>query len=460
MQDRNRDVRHHAEEMYAELVQHVDLNFVNRAIRDLKPAELKGISLVLDKCASNVGKRMSSGSETSSSIASSGSSLDGIDAPVAHEEKKKRGPRRVKKKVEEEEHHVKKPTAEKRRPGSRLRLKRASSAPPRTPTKADPAIPSQDGILKGFLFRVNDQKDAREKKEQKKRWSFEEPREEFVDLLREQMGVCVSDELLEKMFSSNFKDHVEAVDFLSSTCTEEYYSVILQCLDCILKWISLRLFDMNTAPVLRSTQYLLNLFSLLHKMGYNLSTYEADVIFPYVAEKCGSNNTAIRENMRLILRKGMEVVLPVKLTMILARHLRTKNFRSRVEIMDVIQDCIFAFGQDVLLAPSLSKLLPAIGRYLDDRESSVRDAAVRVFVAAHSHLDDELFDQVKFPAKVADSVTEKVRKDSAALKDAAKGSTEPHHGPSLLTSPLGKHTHARPGNLVFKHRRKLYVLPT
>eukprot|EP01028_Stygiella_incarcerata_P010302 TRINITY_DN524_c0_g2_i1.p1 TRINITY_DN524_c0_g2~~TRINITY_DN524_c0_g2_i1.p1 ORF type:complete len:2291 (+),score=701.70 TRINITY_DN524_c0_g2_i1:70-6942(+) len=463
LMDRNREVRHHAEEMYAELVQHVDLNLVNRAIRDLKPAELKGIRPVLDKCMSTVGNRMSTGAETGSSVTPISSALEGIDVQGVQEEKKRKGPRRVKKKVSDENHTAKLTKVEKKRPGSRLRLKRAASAPPRTPTKADPAIPStsgatsQDGVMtKGYLFRVNDQKDAREKKEQWKRWAFEEPREEFVDLLREQMGACVSDELLEKMFSSKFKDHVDAIDFLSSTCTEEYYSVLLQCLDCVLKWISLRLFDMNTAPVLRATQYLLNLFSLLHDMGYSLSTYEADVIFPYIAEKCGSNNTAIRENMRLILRKGMEVVPPVKLTVILARHLRTKNFRSRIEIMDAIQDCIFAFGQDVLLAPSLSKLLPAIARYLEDRDSSVRDAAVRVFVAAHSHLDDELFDQVKFPEKVADSVTDKVKKDSAALKDASKTSTESRQTPSAMVSPLGKHSHPRPGNLVFKHRRKVF----
>jgi cytoskeleton-associated protein 5 len=48
------------------------------------------------------------------------------------------------------------------------------------------------------------------------KWNFTTPREEFVDLLKDQMTVAnVNKTLLANMFHSDFKFHLKAIDALS-----------------------------------------------------------------------------------------------------------------------------------------------------------------------------------------------------------------------------------------------------
>jgi hypothetical protein len=56
-----------------------------------------------------------------------------------------------------------------------------------------------------LILLPNDQKEERSKKERKLKWAFDEPRQEFVDALKEQAALCVSTGMHVKMFAADFR---------------------------------------------------------------------------------------------------------------------------------------------------------------------------------------------------------------------------------------------------------------
>jgi cytoskeleton-associated protein 5 len=106
---------------------------------------------------------------------------------------------------------------------------------------------------------INDGKRSQREKDDKSlktlKWNFVAPRPEYLTQLQEQSRGCFGKGLLVLMFAEDFRGHVKVLDALSELAKQTDPAVLPNA-DLILKWITIRFFDTNTAVLLRTLQYL------------------------------------------------------------------------------------------------------------------------------------------------------------------------------------------------------------
>lgn len=92
------------------------------------------------------------------------------------------------------------------------------------------------------------------------KWSFTQPREEFVTQLQEQMRGCVSTDLMNMLFSEDFKQQVKALDTvfegLRPAESAPLGDAVIANFDLLLKWTTLRFFDTNPTVLIKVMQLL------------------------------------------------------------------------------------------------------------------------------------------------------------------------------------------------------------
>lgn len=140
------------------------------------------------------------------------------------------------------------------------------------------------------LLAVNNLKNQRLIDEQKLKvlkWTFTTPREEFNDLLKDQMNAaCVNKGLMANMFHDDFRYHLKAIDSLLEDLPNNHKALICN-LDLILKWISLRFYDTNPSVLLKGLEYLNLVFSMLLQKEYYLAENESSSFIPHLLIKVG-----------------------------------------------------------------------------------------------------------------------------------------------------------------------------
>lgn len=138
------------------------------------------------------------------------------------------------------------------------------------------------------VLAVNNQKNQRMLDEQKLKvlkWNFTSPREEFIELLRDQMSAAnVNKALMANMFHDDFRYHLKAIDTLHEDLQDNSKALICN-LDLILKWISLRFYDTNPSVLLKGLDYLTSVFDLLIGDRYNLADAEGSCFIPHLLIK-------------------------------------------------------------------------------------------------------------------------------------------------------------------------------
>ena len=95
------------------------------------------------------------------------------------------------------------------------------------------------------------------------KWNFTTPRQEFVDQLKEQVEAAgFNTSLQTMMFHSDFKQHLKAIDMLAKHLPSDVTGVMSN-LDLIFKWVTLRFFETNPSVLLKSLEYLNEVFNAL-----------------------------------------------------------------------------------------------------------------------------------------------------------------------------------------------------
>jgi cytoskeleton-associated protein 5 len=121
------------------------------------------------------------------------------------------------------------------------------------------------------------------------RWSFDTPRKDIIDFLREQMLGNVSYSLVGKLFSDDFRDHIAAMnrfeEFINLASDDETKAKYVANLDLILKYLTLRFFDTNTSVLIKSLELTESIVSFMDNCNYRLSEYEASAFFPFLILK-------------------------------------------------------------------------------------------------------------------------------------------------------------------------------
>lgn len=136
------------------------------------------------------------------------------------------------------------------------------------------------------------------------KWNFTTPREEFVELLKEQMAAAnVNKTLIFNMFHTDFRYamaylveipvltcicycryHLKALEALTEDLSENSTALICN-LDLILKWLTLRFFDTNPSVLLKGLEYLHTVFNMLIENKYHMLENEASAFIPYLTLK-------------------------------------------------------------------------------------------------------------------------------------------------------------------------------
>uniref|UniRef100_A0A6M2DFG6 Putative microtubule-associated protein n=1 Tax=Xenopsylla cheopis TaxID=163159 RepID=A0A6M2DFG6_XENCH len=246
----------------------------------------------------------------------------------------------------------------------------------------------------GPILLINNLKHQRMIDEQKLRvlkWNFTSPREEFIELLKDQMTAAgVSRSLMINMFHGDFRYHVKVLEALTDSLNDNGWEPTAANLDLILKWLTLRFFDTNPTVLLKGIEYLQLAFQMLIDQEYQLSENEASSFVPYLILKVGDPKEPIRIGVRALFRQLCQVYSPNKLFAFVLDGLKSKNARQRQECLDELGVLIACHGITVC-QPSPLAALKEVVKQISDRDNAVRNAALNCVVQVYYIQQDKIF---------------------------------------------------------------------
>lgn len=214
------------------------------------------------------------------------------------------------------------------------------------------------------------------------KWNFTTPREEFFDLLKEQMtSAGLNKQLVANMFHADFRYHLKSIEALSEDLHENGPALTAN-LDLILKWLTLRFFDTNPSVILKGLEYLSQVFTYLMNSDYTMAEYEANCFIPYLVLKVGDPKDTVRNGVKALFKQICVVYSVTKLFGYLMEGLKSKNARQRAECLECIGVLLETYGSTVM-CPSPSSALKELARHIGDRDNAVRSAALNCVANAY-----------------------------------------------------------------------------
>ncbi|CAG9862957.1 unnamed protein product [Phyllotreta striolata] len=353
LEDRNADVRKNANEAVLGVMLHLSYETMAKQTEKLKPGSKAVVLVALDKARPNL--------------------------PV-----KPLPP--TKEKVVKKEKEAK--TTRESKPASKKPASKASTAS--TGRKREEEVDTSP------LLTVNSLKQQRTLDENKLKvlkWNFTQPREEFVELLKDQMATAnVNKTLMSNMFHNDFRYHIKALESLSEDMLENTQALISN-LDLILKWLTLRFFDTNPSVLLKGLEYLQYVFSMLIETKYHITENEAASFIPYLVNKIGDPKDSVRNGVKILLKQLNMLYHVNKLFTFVMEGLKSKNARQRAECLEVLGGIIGEFGISVC-APTPAACLKEIAKQISDRDNSVRNAALNCLVEAYFIIGEKIYKSV------------------------------------------------------------------
>uniref|UniRef100_A0A182RTD3 TOG domain-containing protein n=1 Tax=Anopheles funestus TaxID=62324 RepID=A0A182RTD3_ANOFN len=243
------------------------------------------------------------------------------------------------------------------------------------------------------LLVVNGLKKQRFVDEQKLKvlkWTFTTPREEFYELLKEQMQTAnVNKALMVNMFHEDFRYHLKVIDALMEDLATNEEALICN-LDLVMKWLSLRFYDTNPSVLLKGLEYLNQVFQRLVDRQYMLADIEGSSFVPHLLIKIGDPKDVVRNGVRTLLRQICLLYPFSKVFVFIMDALKSKNARQRAECLDELGYLIETYGLTVC-QPSQPVALKEIARHISDRDNAVRNAALNAVVQAYFLTGEKIY---------------------------------------------------------------------
>ncbi|KAF5301408.1 hypothetical protein FQA39_LY02137 [Lamprigera yunnana] len=397
LEDRNADVRKNAQEAVLGLMIHLSYETMNKQTEKLKPGSKTVVVAALDKARPNLPEK----------------ALPKIkSSPV--EEKVVRGT---------------KPVASSK---NGVKPKGATAiVKPASARKKDEEVDTSP------LMTINNFKHQRtidENKLKVLKWNFTTPREEFVELLKEQMlAANVNRTLTANMFHADFRCHIKAIDSLMEDIPGNGTALISN-LDLILKWITLRFFDTNPSVLLKALEYLHAVFNMLIESKYHMLENEGSAFIPYLVLKAGDPKDAVRNGVRSLFKQLSLVFAVSRLFFYVMEGLKSKNARQRTECLEVMGSLLEDYGMNICL-PSPAVCLKEVAKQISDRDNAVRNAALNCIVQAYFIVGEKV---LKMVGQISD-------KDMSLLEERIKRAKRP--------SPKVLRTESEPLNIITSPQR-------
>ena len=364
------EVRNGAERCLSVIYERGGKQAINNVLRDMKPAQLKGVKLICEKAEKAAASATASAApakEVAATVSDAAPEACAQSAEVVGEAKAAGGDA-----------------------GAGSAGGKASKAASLEPTPAAEASTADES---GKLLRCNRGKDLREKKNGKTKWVLEDAKEveELIVLVKEQMEKETEGQLHSKLFNKDFKKQVDGIKELTAFAPQHAPEVI-DNLDLLLRMCSLRMVQKscNTSVLLAVLELLKALTDLCVANTYYLTESEAAVILPVLLQEMGSNNESIRGQMREVVKKTTQVYPASKMfSFAMDAALSTRNQRSKAEVLAEMAALVDRLGLDQVCVPC--KALPMMASMIGERDSLVRNAACDFFAAAYSSIGDKIW---------------------------------------------------------------------
>nr|XP_018670649.1 cytoskeleton-associated protein 5-like [Ciona intestinalis] len=266
------------------------------------------------------------------------------------------------------------------------------------------------------------------------KWNFTAPREELIVQLQTQLSTCVSPALITEMFHLDFQHHLKAIVMLNQALDKNFENT-MQCLDLLLRWLTLRFYDKNTTVHIKTLEYIKSLFDKLIEGNYRMPEYEVSAFLPHLIIKIGESKDNIRKAVHGII-KQLSLIYPAsKLFTHIMDGTKSKNSRQRSECLDEIALFIETHGVNVC-QPSLPKALKEVATNIGDRDKSVRSSALNAIVAAYNVCGDVVFKHVgRLNEKDMSMLEERVKRSG---KYGETPAAPPPEAPARKTTKEGR----------------------
>ncbi|KAH9418886.1 hypothetical protein DERP_004212 [Dermatophagoides pteronyssinus] len=291
---------------------------------------------------------------------------------------------------------------------------------------------SQGPLMNGQL-KAKEQRFADEKALKVLRWNFTTPREEFYQLLREQMTVAEwQPQLITYCFHSDFKFHIKAIDLMRDFFhknSSEDNPIVIANLDLILKWFALRFFDTNPSVITKALELLLVIFSICAEpYQYQLSDMEANSFLPYLVLKFGDPKDAVRHKVHDIIAKMRNIYSASKIFGHLFTGLQSKNSRQRATCLEEIGQLIEQRGMSIFQPPNSLAMIKDLAKFISERDNGVRNGALSCIVQVYFLEGERVFKLIgSLSDKDMSLVEERIKRASKNRPPPSANSAQTQH---------------------------------
>ncbi|XP_074307660.1 protein MOR1-like isoform X2 [Silene latifolia] len=229
-----------------------------------------------------------------------------------------------------------------------------------------------------------------------RRFKFEEPRLEQIQDLESWIMRYFREDLSKRLLTADFKRQVEGIEMLHKALPSLGKDII-EVMDILLRWFVLRICESNTTCLLKVLEFLPELFEALRSEGYALTEAEAAIFLPCFVEKSGHNIEKLREKMRELTKRIINVYSAAKLFPFVVEGLRSKNNRTRIECADLVGFLLEHHGSEI---SGQLKSLQIVASLTAERDGEIRKAALNTLATGYKILGEDIW---RFVGKLTDA---------------------------------------------------------
>ena len=290
-------------------------------------------------------------------------------------------------------------------PPVETKTEKAKAKPPPEPEEVKP-------------FKMGPSRDQRETDEKKPgsrfpRWEFDTPHTDHIRYVKTQLEKCMDLPLLEKFLDNDIQKLESAVKIivgpscLKGPCEKE----VINCVDLLFKFISMKLTEKNNTRILKvSLDLLKQLLEVLSDKSYTMSDNEASCIIPFIVQRMGNPNETLRKEIRNILQLFTHIYTVSKIYMITSVGLISRNSKLKVDCIEVLGELIRDQGTAVC-TPTPQKAIETLAKSLSDADHKTKTAALTCMVYVYNHIGETLFKFVgHLQPKEKDLLQDKIKK--------------------------------------------------
>ncbi|KAG0567085.1 hypothetical protein KC19_7G108600 [Ceratodon purpureus] len=365
LQDKFVDMRKSAEACLLELIRVFDVEPVMKASKGVQGSALAALQAVFDH------QRSSSASEDSFTMSTTPKA--GSKASTSEVRASSRNPSTIGR------------GAAARQSGSK-----------NTKTSAVLAAEAYDSQMQGqALFNLKDSHKAERERLNSRKYKFddaarrEQPHDIEVDIVK-----FFREDLQKKLLSPDFKKQIDGLDLLQKAIPNQTKEII-EILDVIFRWSSIRFAESNTTCLLKVIDFLFDLVEGLKGEAYMFSEFEASILFPCLVEKSGHNIEKVREKVRELIRLLCSIYPAPKVFGFMTDGLKSKNNRTRIECVENIEFMIEQCGIEIV---GLTKALQSIAAFTVERDGDIRKASLAALATAYKILGEDIW---RFVGKIS-----------------------------------------------------------